>query len=178
MRSAYKITDPATVKAYTDAEQSLVDWFARSKAFTDTLANVVGVTRRGGFSNEVSGLILILDNDTKDVLPDGFRYVKTRGTVEPKLHKAGEYARELYEPFKDTPHQPLHVLMDAKVPSFVFDEHHTGVYAVNHFHHDGTVYVAYGRALSDLDLERAPVLTPILESEYVLAREARTGVTA
>lgn len=178
MRSAYKITDPATVKAYTESEQSLEDWFARAKAFVKTLANVEGYTRRGGFNNEVSGLILTLDNHSKNVLPDGFRYVKTRGTVEPKLHKAGEYARELYEPFKETPHQPLHVLMEAKVPSFVFDEHHSGVYAVNHFHHDGAVYVAYGRALSVLDLERAPVLTPILESEYVLAREARTGVTA
>ena len=171
MAVCYKITDPDTVRAYTEAEESYARWRADSAAFVSSLPGVCGFTRRS-FSGEHSGLILKLDSGAEPGgLPGGWRYVKTRGTVEPKLHKAGEYAWELYAPFQDTPHQPAVALKEAGVAMFVFDSVRSGIYTAGHFHHDGVVYVKYGQAPEGKEL--SPLLVLIKESEWHLAAEAK-----
>jgi hypothetical protein len=168
----YKITDPDVVVAYVEARGLYAQWRRDGAAFIDGLGPAVyGATGRS-FTGEQSGIALRLERGYEaGDLPEGWRYVKTRGSVEPKLHAAGEAAREAFAPFKDTPRQPATVLKEHKVPTFLFDENHHAAHTAGHFEHAGVIYLTYGIPVDDRN--DSPLLVPIKESEYVLAREAQ-----
>ena len=168
----YKITDPEVVADYTAARDAFAQWHADAKAFLDSLGPTVAGYHGRDFTGAQSGLILRLDYPSKATdLPDGWRHVKTRGTVEPKLHAAGAAAREAYAPFKETPRQPTLALKDHKIPTFLFDHERSMSYSAGHFEHDGTIYLTIGIRVDDRN--DSPYLIPIKESEFVLAREAQ-----
>lgn len=168
----YKITDPDVVVAYVEARGLFSQWRRDAAAFVLGLGPLIeGATGRH-FTGEQSGVRLLLARGAKPAdLPEGWRYVKTRDTVEPKLHAAGAAARELYEPFKETPRQPVTVLKEAGVPAWLFAENHSATYTAGHFEHDGTIYLSYGIPVDERNW--SDLLIPIKESELVLAREAQ-----
>lgn len=173
----YKITDPDTVTAYREARETYAQWRRDAKAFVESLGpNVYAVAGRY-FTGEQSGVGLRMEHGAKPAdLPDGWRYVKTRGSVEPKLHAAGEAAREAYAPFEDTPPQPATALKARGVPIWLFDDNHSMTHTAGHFEHDGIVYLTFGIPVDDRNW--SPLLQPIKESEFVLAREAQDEATA
>lgn len=168
----YKITDPQVVADYVAAREAFAQWRADGKAFLDSLGPAVyGVTSRH-FTGEQSGLGLRLERgfEASD-LPAGWRYVKTRGSVEPKLHAAGAAAREAYAPYEGTPPQPTQALKDHKIPTFLFDHERSMSYSAGHFEHDGVIYLTIGIPVDERNWSE--LLVPIKESEFVLAREAQ-----
>ena len=78
-------------------------------------------------------------------MPEGWRYLKGRDTIEPRPGKRGEHARELLESIQLPKVQPRTVLHDSGMPEYVTKPAPglaTYMVLPTFFEHDGAIYSA------------------------------------
>lgn len=172
---AYSTDNPDVVAAYRIAVEQRNTFGKRIAAAVEALGAGPRVHVRGGAMSGDSQRVVGLEQKG-DHIPDGWRFLKSSGTLEPRRGKPGDPARQWL-----ADHQPVDVrtVMEAEgLPRSVWIPTEGFSYRIvlpELFEHDGTLWAMYEAepGTSDTGFDSEPCTwTPRKLSEFHAAREA------
>ena len=145
---AFKHHTLQTPALITELDAATEDLNSRHKAAQDLAASfpfpVKAKYRRDPFTGRHSEIFLVPDGTpSKSEVPEGWRYLKTRDTMEPARGAVGKEAVTALEAVQPPTRQPRNVLRESGMPeSFTKPGPNFTTYMVvpTYFHHDGVIY--------------------------------------